>query len=245
MSVSTALTLIVLAVAATGCADRPPQRAASAAPVEAPTMFPPVANQPIPGVAVSLATAKASAPLGLPILPASTIRNPCSGASDVLRPLVAWMSPEGTIPEAVQFGVNYSDGVWMYMDSLEQYNQTAQVDGELAPVAEAFSPDDFPEGLVDGTVRGHAAWILDRPNFSCSSTAAAVVPANRMASPSPDLAASRGPLTSLDSTTPVIFDPSRTSNIKWAESGYVITVAGPYPAATLSTLIDLMSFDKS
>jgi hypothetical protein len=78
---------------------------------------------PIPGQLVSLTAAQGlNAPVGLPLLPASSLPDPCTTGTTSVSLLALWSS-SSTIPLAQrQFGMNYSNGIWVSVSPLSGYN---------------------------------------------------------------------------------------------------------------------------
>lgn len=190
------------------------------------TVFP---NQPIPGERVSLERAASRVPYSIPVLPSEKLNDPCDGASSEVSVLAVWASTTATSREDRRTGMNYSHGIWVSISPISGLDAQAQAKGELRPVEEAFSKDDYPEGLRTGGVRGHVAWIKDlSAEFSCESTGRVGVDAPHGESAAPGSPSS--------TSKAIMYDPTQIASLNWAEQGVVVELVGPYSAETLSEL---------
>jgi hypothetical protein len=204
------------------------------------------ADTPIPGTEVSDSEALSSAPNGLPTLAGMHISDVCDGTPDSLQELSVWMSPSDVPADAQQFGMTYSNGIWLAIDSVKGYSQTIQnaVDktGDL-PSLEVAMPDEKGGSLTDGYVRGHVAWEKElTKGFSCANTSYRAVGSDADASATPTAEAQASP--PVASGLGVIFDPTTTASIRWAENGYVILLSGPYPLSVLEKVADDIQWEK-
>ncbi|HWC32871.1 MAG TPA: hypothetical protein VG709_07060 [Actinomycetota bacterium] len=169
---------------------------------------PPRNARPIAGRAVRWAVAEREAAMELPRLPEMELADPCTGGLASISLRRVWSSGAG---RDWHIGVNYTHGLWMTIAAAHRFNHARE--RELRPLRAAFPPFDFPEGLRDGEVRGHVAWIGDlNPSFRCSRSAT---------NPGRDW---------------FIFDPARTGSITWKERAAVLELSGPYRAETLASL---------
>lgn len=198
------------------------------------TVFP---AQPIPGKQVSLDRAADLPSFSTSLMvPPSMVSDPCTGDGAILELRNAWIAEVGSESESIppQLGMNYTEGVWVSMSAVETFGDSIAKGDELPPVVEAFSTDDFPEGLRDGSVRGHPAWIKDLGDFKCGETTASAISGDSVQA---------GELSDgLDEPDQpaVMFDPTVLASVQWMEDGYVIEVVGPYRADQLAAFAESM-----
>jgi hypothetical protein len=78
------------------------------------------------------------------------------------------------------------------------------------------------------------------PGFSCDSTAFVGAEITSVASPSSSASLSPSP-----SFKGVMYDPTVTASVEWAENGYDLNVVGPYPALVLERLAEGITWTSS
>ena len=222
-------TLLLVVVLGVSTASAPTQKAPTP---RALRMFPSV---PVAGKMMPLDDAKALSPqVGLPLLPTTPLQEACSGKTATLELLAVWGPPEQVPLDQRQFGMNYSGGIWVSVSPLSGYDESIQKAGEFPPVEQAFSKDDYPYGLFTGEVRGHTAWVKGlSPDFSCVSTVVQAVPGTDPSSPDPSASFPPAP-----GSGAVMYDPTATGSIDWAENGYAVHVVGPYTVSDLEKLAE-------
>lgn len=175
---------------------------------------------PIPGERVSEAEAKSRVAYAVPVLPPGGARNPCTEADSRIERIALWASEEGTAPQLRQVASAYTLGVWMSASPIKLMGPRVTASGELLPVEEAFSSDDYPDELRTSRVRGHVAWVNElSPEFTCERT---------------DQRPSGDPPSDPEShSAPRYFDGSQTGHVMWVENGLMIHLTGPFSAADL------------
>ncbi len=185
---------------------------------------------PIPGVQTSLSTAESAAAFpAVPLLPSSTVSDPCTGESSQIELLETWVNTEAE-GKSKQLGFVYADGIWMNATSLDQFDSGVTQKGELAPLDAVFSEADRPSELKDGVVRGHPAWVKElSPDFACDHTIA--VSGDGSASMETDAPSSIGPM---DPTDHRIFDVTETASLRWVEGDVMIHLVGPFTVDELT-----------
>ena len=163
---------------------------------------------PISGRSVEWHVAVDEAGTPLPRLPSLPLRDACNDEVAPLEVREVWSSGPGGL---WHIGINYSHGIWMTLAEEHNYRMAGQT--ELPPLDRMFPSFDYPIGLSDGEVRGHAAWIGE---FD------------------PDLRCPRG--AGEPSHGWWIYDTSATATLSWKEHDAVIEISGPYPSGVLADL---------
>lgn len=191
---------------------------------------------PIAGDAVTIEEARARASYAIPLLPEASMSEVCDEGSIRLHLLQAWSNHRGTDPEFHQTALTYNHGAYLQLEPVTAYR--FGIVPELPPVEDAFSPDDYPEGLSTSTVRGHVAWVNEleapvtcpeRPDLTISYTPGPECP-NGMCTTGPPPQAPGA----------FMFSPTETAVVKWLERGVVMDIVGPYPSEILKALAEGM-----
>lgn len=178
-------------------------------------------------------------------MPPTTLVDHCSGTGTTLVRLAVWATPVEQSPALL--GVTFSDGVWMSLTPVGLYDANAVRSGELLPVAQAFSSEDFPTRLQTTEVRGHVAWAKEvSPDISCDPGMVKSV----------ELADGGGVGVGRTDATPgitgsaardaeaVMFAPTLNGTLTWLERGYVVEIAGPYELTRLVDLAQEMTWSR-
>lgn len=181
---------------------------------------------PIPGEQVTLDEAMARVSYRLFLLhEAMRASDPCTGVPGSLRLTGIWATEIGSAPtELRRVGMTYTHGVWITLTPKQAW--AASRDDELLPVEEAFSPDDYPDGLTTDSIRGHVAWTKELdPDFSCE---VAILP-------QPQPSGSLGPVASPQSD---VYDPRLTASLRWMENQASVQLVAPFQLPTVKSLAE-------
>jgi hypothetical protein len=187
-------------------------------------------NSPSIGQAVSLKAARALIPRPIPVLPAFDVADPCrADKTTTVRLLQTWADPVDVAAPMRSYGATYSPALIFMVHPATSLADHAIDDGELARVGDAFDPNDFPDGLRDGIVRGHRAWIRERDRSP-------VCRAEFLAgAPSPGPSARPG-----DSHADLgqAFPVEERALLSWIENGMWVGLSGPFTAAELTSFAE-------
>lgn len=171
----------------------------------------PAFSSPIDGEPVTLAEARARVDYEIPVLPPIALNDPCGGGSEELALQQVWASHESVDRGDRQVAIAYNVGIWMTVTPKTSMSDT--IGSELPTVGSFFDAGDSPARLIDGSVRGHSAWINERDADSSCSVSSTWL--GRI---------------------------ETTSHLNWVERNLFIHIAGPFSAAELSHIANGVTF---
>lgn len=202
--------------------------------------------EPIVGdLLASVGDAQSRVTYPIPLLPAMSLTEPCTGSPTTLALQQVWAS-ETTLPQSErQVALTYNMGLWISTTPKTWFEDVVANATDLPPVASVYDPDDFPDGLVNGSVRGHSAWVTElSPNFSCASAQGWAATAGGGGAGGVPVIPETSPTSSPPPTTqgPVHYDFSTVGHVVWMENEVVIDLTGPFSIAQLTQIATGITF---
>lgn len=238
------LSIIALVFTALACATSGAAGRSSAPGLHSAFLTP---SQPIAGISVSFRTQAVDFGGRVPVLPSSTLTDPCTGLSTPVSPLVGWVSQPDSTGTSNQAAFNYTNGIWLAVTPPSMYAPGVAKNGELATVAQFFSDASDPVSLTDGSVAGHEAWVKQLGKIDCGASVA--VQAGGFGT-SPQIAATNDStaspaIPSSPGTGAIMFSPQTTGDVMWMENGMILELAGPYAADILEKLASQVTWEPA